>query len=252
MGSFLARCSTLDRCVSRSPFRACTDEQFPDLHVDRESNRPLLSARQARLPHHLTSRPPLFRRSSPHGSLDLPTIRSVQYHRSRERQPYARSRQESRSRMGVRRRRESRNGCTASCHTRQSRGENYVGTMERRSLRSRYVLFPPPVSLTHSSLLAVICISPVSSTEEAIAVANDSDYSLIASLWTTSLSSLPIAQRIRAGSVQINGTTIHIEPAFGNAGLGGKSGYGRFNLDSFTDMRSIGIHMPGKKFPLVQ
>lgn len=109
-----------------------------------------------------------------------------------------------------------------------------------------------PLSLLLMSGCSVICVSPVSSTEEAISVANDSDYSLIASLWTTSLASLPIAQRIRAGSVQINGTTIHIEPAFGNAGLGGKSGYGRFNLDSFTDMRSIGIHMPGKKFPLVQ
>lgn len=86
-------------------------------------------------------------------------------------------------------------------------------------------------------------------------LANDSEYSLIAGLWTSDLhEAMKYAPQLRAGSVQVNGSTIHIEPTFGNvsfirpslsllhadfqillqAGLGGASGYGRFNVDSVS------------------
>ena len=79
----------------------------------------------------------------------------------------------------------------------------------------------------------IIALTTFETVDEAVQLANDSDYSLIAGLWTRSLEhALAVAPRIRAGSVQVNGATIHVEPAFGNAGLGGASGYGRFNVDA--------------------
>lgn len=48
-------------------------------------------------------------------------------------------------------------------------------------------------------------------------MANDSEYSLIAGFWTSNLhEAMKYAPQIRAGSVQVNGSTIHIEPTFGN------------------------------------
>lgn len=79
----------------------------------------------------------------------------------------------------------------------------------------------------------VIALTPFDTMEEAIRLANDSEYSLIASLWTSNLhEAMKFAPQIKAGSVQVNGATIHVEPTFGNAGLGGASGYNRFNVDS--------------------
>lgn len=46
-----------------------------------------------------------------------------------------------------------------------------------------------------------------------------------------------VAPQIRSGSVQVNGSTIHSEPAFGLAGLGGSSGFGRFNVESVSPLR---------------
>ena len=108
----------------------------------------------------------------------------------------------------------------------------------------------------------VITITTVDSIDEAVEAANDSEYSLIAALWTTNLhSATEVAPRIRAGHVVVNSASISIEPSFGNAGLGctesrfklncadfqfrGPSGYGRFDIASFTDERSISF-MPRK------
>ncbi|KAL7004926.1 hypothetical protein EMMF5_005539 [Cystobasidiomycetes sp. EMM_F5] len=96
----------------------------------------------------------------------------------------------------------------------------------------------------------VIALTPFDTMEEAIRLANDSEYSLIASLWTSNLhEAMKFAPQIKAGSVQVNGATIHVEPTFGNAGLGGASGYNRFNVDSFTDLRAIAFHGHNGKFP---
>lgn len=55
--------------------------------------------------------------------------------------------------------------------------------------------------------------------DEAIRMANDSEYTLIAGIWTSNLhEAMKYAPQIRAGSVQVNGSTIHIEPTFGNVG----------------------------------
>lgn len=63
----------------------------------------------------------------------------------------------------------------------------------------------------------VISLTPYENIEDAVEMANDSEYSLIAGLWTSNLhEAMKYAPQLRAGSVQVNGSTIHIEPTFGN------------------------------------
>lgn len=58
----------------------------------------------------------------------------------------------------------------------------------------------------------VISILQVDTIDEAVEAANDSEYSLIAALWTTNLhSATDIAPRIRAGHVVLNSASISIE-----------------------------------------
>ncbi|KAL8291382.1 hypothetical protein RQP46_002360 [Phenoliferia psychrophenolica] len=114
----------------------------------------------------------------------------------------------------------------------------------------------PSMDITRAEIFGpVITITTFSTEESATSFANSSEYSLMASLWTRDLHrAMRVAPQIRSGSVQINGSTIHSEPAFGLAGLGGASGYGRFNVDSvesFTDMRTIAFHGPDAKFPMM-
>ncbi|KAJ6530249.1 Aldehyde/histidinol dehydrogenase [Mycena capillaripes] len=99
----------------------------------------------------------------------------------------------------------------------------------------------------------VIAFAVVDTPEEAVELANASDYSLSASLWT---SDMYLAQRIapliRAGYTNINGPTIHGENLVGAVGLGGSSGYGDFGIDDFTDKRVIATHPLGRQFPFLQ
>ncbi|KIJ28084.1 hypothetical protein M422DRAFT_37450 [Sphaerobolus stellatus SS14] len=89
----------------------------------------------------------------------------------------------------------------------------------------------------------VAAISVVDTVDEAIQLANSSDYSLAAALWTSDIHrSLDIASRIRSGYTNINGSTIHEEPAFPFVGLGGSSGYGEFDVAHFTQKRRVVIH----------
>jgi len=71
-----------------------------------------------------------------------------------------------------------------------------------------------------------------------------------------------------AGSVNINGSTLHVEGTIGLGGLrwariyavpflssrkshSGSSGYGRFDVNSFTDKRVITLHPPKSSYPLI-
>jgi aldehyde dehydrogenase (NAD+) len=79
--------------------------------------------------------------------------------------------------------------------------------------------------------------------DEAIALANDSDYGLNGAVYTTDFDrGLALAQRIRTGAVELNGSPIgHSAPAGGFKA----SGIGRENgpegLEAFTELRSIGL-----------
>ncbi|KAF8477955.1 aldehyde dehydrogenase [Russula ochroleuca] len=96
----------------------------------------------------------------------------------------------------------------------------------------------------------VLILAVVDTIDEAVELANASDYSLAASLWTKDVyNAMNVAMRIRSGSVNINGSTLHVENELGLTGLGGSSGYGRFNVDNFTEKRTITLHPPQGSYP---
>ena len=69
----------------------------------------------------------------------------------------------------------------------------------------------------------------VESDEEAIKIANDTDYGLSASVYTEDLRrGMKIAKQIESGAVHINNMTVHDETNLPHGGAK-KSGYGRFN-----------------------
>lgn len=89
------------------------------------------------------------------------------------------------------------------------------------------------------------CVSLISvgSDEEAVAIANDSDYGLSGAVFTKDLSrGLAMAGRIESGAVHINSMTIHDEAGLPHGGVKG-SGWGRFNaqagLDEFLKSKTI-------------
>ncbi|KIM85571.1 hypothetical protein PILCRDRAFT_816768 [Piloderma croceum F 1598] len=96
----------------------------------------------------------------------------------------------------------------------------------------------------------VIVVAVVDTVDQAVELANSSDYSLTASVWTRNVhSAIEVASRIRASVTNINGQTMHVEPAAPMAGLGGASGYGCFDIANFTDKRTIIIHPPYQVYP---
>ncbi|KAH9040247.1 aldehyde dehydrogenase [Lactarius hengduanensis] len=97
----------------------------------------------------------------------------------------------------------------------------------------------------------VLVVAVVDTIDEAVDLANATEYSLAAAVWTNDLyNAMSVSRRLRSGSVSINGSTIHLEGAIGLTGLGGSSGYGRFNVDNFTDKRVITLHPPKSNYPL--
>ena len=69
----------------------------------------------------------------------------------------------------------------------------------------------------------------VESDEEALRIANDTDYGLTSAVFTEDLRrGLRLAKQIESGAVHINTMTIHDESALPHGGMK-KSGFGRFN-----------------------
>lgn len=89
--------------------------------------------------------------------------------------------------------------------------------------------------------------------EEAVRLANDSDYGLSAAVFTKDVArGLAVARRIRSGICHVNGPTVHDEPQMPFGGVGA-SGYGRFGgkagIDSFTELRWITLETQPGRFP---
>ena len=88
---------------------------------------------------------------------------------------------------------------------------------------------------------------------EAITVVNDTEYGLVASVYTNDTSRAPdIARRIETGTCHFNGPTVFDDPAMPFGGVK-SSGYGRFGgdamIEEFTELRWITMQDPKSEFP---
>jgi acyl-CoA reductase-like NAD-dependent aldehyde dehydrogenase len=100
----------------------------------------------------------------------------------------------------------------------------------------------------------VVGIIRVADENEAVRVANDSEYGLAAAVFTRDgARGLRVARRIRSGICHVNGPTVHDEPQMPFGGVGA-SGYGRFGgkagLDFFTELRWITIAGAPGEYPI--
>lgn len=94
----------------------------------------------------------------------------------------------------------------------------------------------------------------VADEEEAIRVANDSDYGLSAAVFTRDTArGLRVARRIRSGICHVNGPTVQDEPQMPFGGVGA-SGHGRFGgkagIEAFTELRWITIAGEPGHYPI--
>ncbi|HWW27606.1 MAG TPA: aldehyde dehydrogenase, partial [Caulobacter sp.] len=90
--------------------------------------------------------------------------------------------------------------------------------------------------------------------EHAIALANDTEYGLSASVFTRDIArGLKVARRIQSGICHVNGPTVHDEAQMPFGGVKA-SGYGRFGgkagIDAFTELRWVTVETQPGHFPI--
>jgi acyl-CoA reductase-like NAD-dependent aldehyde dehydrogenase len=100
----------------------------------------------------------------------------------------------------------------------------------------------------------VVAVIRAKDEEDAIRLANDTEYGLSAAVFTGDTArGLRVARQIRSGICHINGPTVHDEPQMPFGGVGA-SGYGRFGgkagIEQFTELRWITIETEGGHFPI--
>lgn len=106
---------------------------------------------------------------------------------------------------------------------------------------------------TEESFGPVACVVRASDTEDAIRLANDTEYGLAASVFSRDIGrAVSVARRIRTGICHINGSTVHDEAQMPFGGTKA-SGYGRFGgragIDFFTELRWITIETAKQHYP---
>jgi vanillin dehydrogenase len=99
----------------------------------------------------------------------------------------------------------------------------------------------------------VVTVVRVGSAEEAVRVANDTEYGLAAAVFGKDIArALSVARRIESGICHINAPTVHDEPQMPFGGMKA-SGYGRFGgkaaIDEFTELRWITIQTGPRPYP---
>ncbi|AMR82449.1 aldehyde dehydrogenase [Cupriavidus nantongensis] len=100
----------------------------------------------------------------------------------------------------------------------------------------------------------VVTVARVDGDDEAVRMANDSEYGLSASVFSRDVSrALSVAQRIESGICHINGPTVHDEAQMPFGGVKA-SGYGRFGgqaaVAEFTELRWITIQNTPRHYPV--
>jgi aldehyde dehydrogenase (NAD+) len=87
----------------------------------------------------------------------------------------------------------------------------------------------------------VLAVIPFDDTDDAVRIANDSDYGLAGSVWTADVDQgLDIANRVRAGTYGVNQYTMDFVAPFGGfkaSGMGRE--FGREGIDAYVELKSI-------------
>jgi vanillin dehydrogenase len=100
----------------------------------------------------------------------------------------------------------------------------------------------------------VVTIVPVEGDDEAVRVANDTEYGLAAAVFGEDVDhALEIARRIESGICHVNSSTVHDEPQMPFGGVK-SSGWGRFGgkaaLEEFTELRWMTVQQTARHYPI--
>jgi len=100
----------------------------------------------------------------------------------------------------------------------------------------------------------VVSIVPVNGIDEAVRVANDTDYGLSAAVFSANVdTAIDVARRLETGICHINDSTVNDEPPMPFGGVK-NSGWGRFGgkaaLEEFTELRWITIQDSPREYPI--
>ena len=104
------------------------------------------------------------------------------------------------------------------------------------------------------SFAPLVTVLRVDSDDEAVQVANDSEFGLSAAVFSRDIArAMNVAKRVESGICHINGPTVHDEAQMPFGGVKG-SGYGRFgskaSIAEFTDLRWITIQTGPRHYPI--
>jgi acyl-CoA reductase-like NAD-dependent aldehyde dehydrogenase len=100
----------------------------------------------------------------------------------------------------------------------------------------------------------VVAIVAVDGPDEAVRVANDTEYGLAAAVFGGDVeAALDIARRIESGICHVNSSTVHDEPQMPFGGMKA-SGWGRFGgraaLEEFTELRWMSVQQSPRQYPI--
>jgi acyl-CoA reductase-like NAD-dependent aldehyde dehydrogenase len=113
----------------------------------------------------------------------------------------------------------------------------------------------PEMRIYHEeSFGPVVTMVAVDGADEAVAVANDTEYGLSAAVFSRDVpAAMDVARRIQSGICHVNGSTVHDEPQMPFGGVKA-SGWGRFGghaaLDEFTELRWMTVQEGGRHYPI--
>jgi len=99
----------------------------------------------------------------------------------------------------------------------------------------------------------VVIVQPFDTEQEAVDEANGTDYGLTASVMTADVwQGITLGGRIQAGMVNVNGPTMGGEPQipFGGVKDSGWARFGRWAIDTFSDLNLITVSNDKRRYPL--
>jgi vanillin dehydrogenase len=113
----------------------------------------------------------------------------------------------------------------------------------------------PEMRIYHEeSFGPVVALVKVAGADEAVKVANDTEYGLAAAVFSRDVpAAMDVARQIQSGICHVNGSTVHDEPQMPFGGVKA-SGWGRFGgqaaLEEFTELRWMSVQSGARHYPI--